>query len=274
VGRRPLWITQRFIETSEGFIYAPNLQRVWNKPNTPVTTLPTPEGMWVEVSVPYVDIALANPPARSPWLGYTATPRLYYSQVMWVDQIQTDGASQVLYRVSDRYGGFGDFFWAAAEAFRPIQPEEYAPLRPEVEDKLVQVNLSDQTLSCYEGSVEVYFCRVSTGPKLGGKSWATPLGKHTIWRKLVSVHMTGGTTGGGYDLPGIGWTTLFASKGMAIHSTFWHNNYGLPQSHGCVNAYPDDALWIFRWTQPGVPVDAGDITVSGAGSTKVLVYEV
>jgi len=272
VGRRPLWITQRFIETSEGYIYAPNLQRVWNRPNIPITTLAAPEGMWVEVTVPYVDIVLANPPARSPWLEYTATPRLYYSQVMWVDQIQTDPSGQVLYRLSDRYGGFGDFFWAVAEAFRPIQPEEYAPLHPEVEEKLVQVNLSDQTLSCYEGSTEVYFCRVSTGPKLGGKSWATPLGKHTIWRKLVSVHMTGGTSGG-YDLAGIGWTTLFASKGMAIHSTFWHNNYGIPQSHGCVNAYPDDALWIFRWTQPDVPAGVGDITVSGQTSTQVLVYE-
>ncbi len=278
VGSRPLWYTQRFVETPLGYIYAPNLQPVWHRPNTPLTELPSGEGMWVEVTVPYVDLILANPPARSPWLKYTATPRLYYSQIMWADQIKTDEQNQVWYRVSDRYGGFGDFFWAAGEAFRPLQAEELSPISPEVENKLVRVDVTYQTLSCLEDEHEVYFCRVSTGPKINSKEkpggvWATPLGKHTIWRKLVSVHMTGGTTGGGYDLPGIGWTTLFASKGMAIHSTFWHNNYGIPQSHGCVNCMPEDAQWIFRWTLPVVPIESGDITVSGQASTKVLVVE-
>lgn len=276
VGSRQLWITQRFIETPEGFIFAPNLQPVRHQPNASLAALPAPEGMWVEVTVPYVDLAVANPPGRSPWLGFTTTPRLYYSQIMWVDQIKTDEQGQIWYRLSDRYGSFGDFFWAAAEAFRPLSAEEMSPIHPEVEDKLVVVDLTYQTLSCLEGKDEVYFCRVSTGPKLTSKEnpdgrWATPLGKHTIWRKLVSVHMTGGTTGGGYDLPGIGWTTLFASKGMAIHSTFWHNNYGIAQSHGCVNCTPEDAQWIFRWTMPVVPIETGDLTISGQGSTQVLV---
>jgi lipoprotein-anchoring transpeptidase ErfK/SrfK len=278
VGSRQLWITQRFIETPDGFIFAPNVQPVRNRPNVPLTALPLPEGMWVEVTVPYVDLVVANPPGRSPWLGFTTTPRLYYSQIMWVDQVKTDEQGQIWYRLSDRYGSFGDFFWAAAEAFRPLSAEEMSPIHPEVEDKLVVVDLTYQTLSCMEGDNEVYFCRVSTGPKINSKEnpsgkWATPLGKHTIWRKLVSVHMTGGTTGGGYDLPGIGWTTLFSSKGMAIHSTFWHNNYGIPQSHGCVNCTPEDSQWIFRWTMPVVPIETGDLTVVGQNSTKVLVLE-
>jgi hypothetical protein len=278
VGSRPLWNDQRYVETPDGFIYASNLQPVRNSPNVPVKALPDTNGMWVEVSVPYVDIALANPPGRSPWLEYTSSPRLYYSQIMWVDQIMTDEQGSVYYRVSDRYGSFGDYFWAAAEAFRPIEPEEFSPIHPEVEDKLVVVDLTYQSLSCIENGTEVYYCRVSTGPKITNKAnpnsgWATPIGKHTIWRKLISVHMTGGTTGGGYDLAGIGWTTLFASKGMAIHSTFWHNSYGLPQSHGCVNCKPEDAMWIFRWTMPIVPPEPGDVTLSGQGSTKVLVQE-
>ncbi len=280
VGSRPLWITQRYVETPDGYIYAPNLQVVYNRPNPPLATLPTPEGMWVEVSVPYVDISLANPPGRAPWLEHTAAPRLYYSQVMWVDQIQADAGGRPVYRVSDRYGGFGDFFWADAAAFRPLTAADLSPIHPEVADKQVRVNLNEQTLSCLEGGQEVYFCRVATGPKITSEAkpqgeWATPPGTHTIWRKLISVHMTGGTTGGGYDLPGIGWTTLFASKGMAIHSTFWHNSYGTPQSHGCVNCTPDDAKWIFRWTLPDVPADLGDITISGQGSsTKVVVAEI
>lgn len=278
VGSRPMWITQRFIETDDGYIFSPNLQQVRNRPNQPLTALPNPEGMWVEVTVPYVDIVLANPPARSPWLDHTTRPRLYYSQIMWVDQVQTAENGQVQYRVSDRYGGFGDFFWAAAEAFCPLSSDDLTPIHPDAADKMVVVDVTYQTLICMEGQNEAYFCRVSTGPKITSSQkpqgvWATPLGKHTIWRKLISVHMTGGTTGGGYDLPGIGWTTLFASQGMAIHSTFWHNNYGFPQSHGCVNCMPDDAKWIFRWTLPDVPSDLGDITVQGQDSTKVLVQE-
>ena len=282
VGSRLLWNHQRYVETPDGYIYSPNLQPVRNQPNQPLTALPAPEGMWVIVSVPYADLILANPPARSPWLEYTSTPRLYYSQVMWVDQIKIDDQGQSWYRVLEKFGSYGDVFWAVAEAFRPINDEEISSIRPEVEDKLVIIDLTYQTMACYEGEEEVFFCRVSTGPNIASKDtaqsndapggkWATPPGKHTIWRKLVSVHMTGGTTGGGYDLPGIGWTTLFASKGMAIHSTFWHNSFGVPMSHGCVNALPDDAQWVFRWTAPEVPPKIGDITVSGQGSTRVMV---
>jgi hypothetical protein len=278
VGSRPLWFNQRFVETPDGYIYSPNLQPVRNQPNKVLTELPNPDGMWVEVTVPYVDLILANPPARSPWLEYTSNPRLYYSQIMWVDEIKTDDNGQVLYRVSDRYGSFGDIFWAAGESMRPLTTDEMSPIHPETDEKLVVVNLTEQALSCYEGTREVYFCRVSTGPKVTTNEnpnprWATPIGRHTIWRKLVSVHMTGGTTGGGYDLPGIGWTVLFSGKGMAIHSTFWHNSYGVPRSHGCVNACPDDAKWIFRWTLPVTPADTGDVTVSGMLSTKVEVIE-
>ena len=278
VGSRPLWINQRYVEIPEGYVYSPNLQPVYNRPNSPMLELPTEEGIWVEVSVPYVDLVLANPPARSPWLKYTNRPRLYYSQIMWVDQIKQDESGKIWYRAIEKYGTFGDIFWVPAEALKPIKDEELTPINPEVEDKRVEVDLIHQTLSCYEGNNEVFFCRVSTGGKYdseGNQSdkWATPVGGHTIWRKLVSVHMTGGTTGGGYDLPGIGWTVLFSGKGMAIHSTFWHNSYGIAKSHGCVNASPEDAKWIFRWTLPVVSPNPGEVTISGAGSTKVFVQE-
>lgn len=279
VGSRPMWFSQNYVQTPDGYLYAPNVQPVQNRPNQPLTSLPAnTAGMWVEVTVPYVDLTLANPPARSPWLEYTPLPRLYYSQVMWMDQIKTDEQGHVLYHVLDRYGSFGDIFWAAGEAFRPLTSDDLSPIHPDVEGKLVKVNLNRQTLSCYEGKDEVYFCRVSTGGKFDSEGkpsdkWATPVGRHTIWRKLVSVHMTGGTTGGGYDLPGIGWTTLFSGRGMAIHSTFWHNGYGVPLSHGCVNTRPQDAQWIWRWTQPVPAAEPGDLTISGEGSTKVQVAE-
>ena len=278
VGKRPLWYSQRFVETPQGYVYAPNLQSVFNQSNAPLQRLPSTDGFWAEVTVPYVDLALANPPARSPWLKNGAKPRLYYSQIMFVDQIKKDEHGELWYRVKEKYGTFGDIFWVAGAAFRPITVEEISPIHPEAVNKRIRVNLLDQSLSAFEDNQEVYFCRVSTGGKWDkdgnpSEDWATPLGAHSIWRKLISVHMTGGSSGGGYDLSGIGWTTLFSSNGVAIHSTFWHNSYGIPKSHGCVNAQPEDAKWVFRWTNPSAPYEAGDVTISGSGSTKVEVVE-
>jgi lipoprotein-anchoring transpeptidase ErfK/SrfK len=270
----------RWVETPDGYVWAPHLQPVVNQPNQPTNILPETSlgaGMWVEVTVPWVDLTLDNPPARSPWLKNTDFPRLYYSQIIWVDQSKTSGDGQTYYRINERYG-YGDFFWAAAEAFRPLTPEDTAPIHPEAEEKRVIVNLRDQTLSCYEGNIEVFFCRISSGAKFDAQGnpvdeWSTPLGPHHTWRKTISLHMSGGTTGGGYDLPGIGWTTIFAGNGVAIHSTYWHNNFGEPMSHGCVNARPRDAQWVFRWSDPQVDLYPGDLTVSMPGGTVVEVLE-
>jgi lipoprotein-anchoring transpeptidase ErfK/SrfK len=198
---------------------------------------------------------------------------LYYSQILWVDDLKIDDDGSVWYRINERYGSPGDIFWARAEAFRPLTDEEMSPISPDVDDKrvVVDVNYGVQSLSCYEGNSEVYFCRISSG-KLEGSTPISPIGT-TIWRKLYSIHMAGGTNADGWDLPGIGWTSLFVGDGVAIHSTFWHNNFGEPMSHGCVNARPEDAKWIFRWVQPTVPFETGDITIVGQGGTRVIVNQ-
>jgi len=193
--------------------------------------------------------------------------RFYYGQILWVDQINTDATGTVFYRINERYS-YGDIFWADARAFRPLTAKDFEPISPDVEKKLIHVNLTYQYLSCFENNREVYFCRVSSGAKFNSlgetvEKWATPVGAHLIYRKLASMHMTGGADGAsGWDTPGIGWTSLFAEDGVAIHSTFWHNNFGVPVSHGCVNVTPEDAHWIFRWTNPRVPYDPGDIDVT------------
>lgn len=285
VGINPNNINQTWVETPEGYVWAPHLQPVRNLPQTALADLPESSmgaGMWVEVTMPYVDLVLANPPARAPWLDHRLksglSPRLYYSQIVWVDQLRQDEAEQIWYRINEPYGSYGDIFWARGNAFRPIAVDEITPISPEVENKRIVVNVPYQTLSCFEGQTEVYYTRVSTGALYNASgervdAWATPRGKHPIWRKLISLHMSGGTTGGGWDLPGIGWTTLFVGSGVAIHATFWHNNFGVPMSRGCVNARPDDAKWIFRWTQPSVDYDPGDRTVQLPGGTVVEIQE-
>jgi hypothetical protein len=118
----------------------------------------------------------------------------------------------------------------------------------------------------------VYFCRISSGKiPFGTELSAYGSPGFNIWRKLHSLQMAGGTNQAGWEIPGIGWVALFRGEGVAIHSTFWHNNFGEPSSHGCINAAPDDAKWIFRWASPAVPFDEGDITVSGTIGTPVKV---
>lgn len=280
IGRRPYRINQRWVETDDGYIWAPYLQPVKNLTNSPLKDLPASSlgpGMWAEITVPFVDVTLGNPPARSPWLQNTEVPRLYYSQVFWIDQVKTDESGKTMYRINERYG-YGDWLWADAAGFRPLTSEEITPIHPDVEEKKVIVDVTYQTMSCREGKEEVYFTQVSTGMKndLFGnpvEKWSTPLGTRPVWRKLISVHMTGGSTGGGYDLPGVSWTTLFEGNGVAIHSTYWHNNFGEPMSHGCVNSRPEDAKWVFRWTLPQVAMDPGDKTVTWPGGTLVEVIE-
>jgi hypothetical protein len=286
VGRNLNRTNQRWVETPDGYIWSPHLQPVQNQPNQPLQNLPIAggeTGMWAEVSVPYVDMLMDNPPPRSPALQdrqkLGLVFRLYYSQVVWIDQINTDEQGRVWYRINERYGSYGDILWAAAEAFRPITAEEIAPISPDIEDKRVSVNIAYQTLSCFEGNSEVYSARISSGALFNASgqrvdAWATPIGAFPIWRKLISLHMSGGTTGGGWDLPGIGWTSLFVGSGVAIHSTFWHNNFGEPMSRGCVNARPEDAKWVFRWTQPGVAYNPGDTTVDWPGGTTVEVVAI
>ncbi|HEY2982328.1 MAG TPA: L,D-transpeptidase [Anaerolineales bacterium] len=276
------YINQRFVETPGGFIRSSFVQPVKNSPNAPLTAMPEGKtGFWAEVTVPFVDLILDGP-AISPWVKdrivYNLPPRLYYSQIAWIDQIRVDGAT-TLYRFNEDPGhgyGYGDIFWADGAGFRPLTQDDVSPINPEVDPAIKKVYVDAtseyQTLQCFEGTTEVYFCRISTGYK--SENFATPLGEQTTWRKALSIHMAGGTTGAGFDTPAIPWTTLFNPAGMAVHGAFWHNDFGTPRSHGCVNAHPEDAKWVFRWTNPNVTLEQSDITLEWPnGGTHVIVDE-
>jgi lipoprotein-anchoring transpeptidase ErfK/SrfK len=281
IGTWPFRNNQRWVETDQGYVWGPNVQPVWNQPNQTIAEIPQDlGGVWVEVTVPYVNAIIDNPPARSSWWALqdlkNLPPRFYFSQILWIDQIKTGNDGKLWYRINERYGNPGDLFWAPGEAFRPISADELTPINPDAENKQIIVDVTDshQTLSCLEGDREVYYCRISSGkfPNTTPLSSLDSEGYH-IWRKLNSIQMAGGTNQAGWMIPGIGWATFFLGSGVAIHSTFWHNNFGEPSSHGCVNAAPDDAKWIYRWATPETPFPEGDITVSGTIGTPVKVIE-
>ena len=291
----PNLINQRWVKTPDGFIYADNVQPVKNLPNTPLTAIPDGKpGFWAEVTLPYADMVLDGP-AISPHIKFLVENnypiRLYYSQVVWIDQIAQGDGGAILYRFNENGGrpagltggGYGDMLWGEGSAFRPLTPEDLEYIHPDVDPALKKVVVDRtenyQTLSCHEGNEEVYFCRVSTGQyrDVYGNpvtEYLTPLGEHTTWRKAISIHMSGGTTGTGYDTPAVSWTTLFSGDGYAIHAAFWHNKFGVPRSHGCVNCRPEDAKWIFRWTTPLTSLEQGDVAIEGlTNGTHVIVQE-
>jgi lipoprotein-anchoring transpeptidase ErfK/SrfK len=114
----------------------------------------------------------------------------------------------------------------------------------------VGVNLRTQTVVAYEGDTPVYAALAATGMA------ATPTvrGVFRTWWRLVSRKMSGGApaTGGYYYLEEVPWTLYFYS-GYALHAAYWHDAFGRPRSHGCVNLSPYDAWWIFKWSEAGGP---------------------
>ena len=270
---------QRYVETPQGYIYASVLQPTRNLPNTPITEMPAGQkGFWAEVTVPYIELAHEGVVA-SPWLQdhitYNFRPKLYYGQVVWIDQIRISNGFPE-YRWNEDvphgygYGAYGEFFWGDGAGLKVLTDEDAAPISPDVDpnDKRIEANLDYQTLSCYEGSTEVYFCRIASGlgydPSTGQASdkLATPVGNLLTHWKIVSLNMTAGTFQSGYSTPAVPWSTMISGDGVAIHGAFWHNAFGEKRSHGCINVTPEDAKWIFRWTTPSVSLAQTEVRVS------------
>jgi hypothetical protein len=272
---------QTYLETAQGFIYSSMVQPTRNLPNTPITAMPAGQpGFWAEVTVPYIDLAHEGTVA-SPWLKdnilYNFPPRLYYSQVVWIDQIRQNNGF-VEYRWNEDayghgygYGGsYGEFFWGDGAGFKILTEEDVSPISPQIDpqEKSIVVNLDSQTLSCFEGKTEVYFCRTSTGkvfdPVTGLKSdkLATPVGNLITHWKIISKNMTAGTAQAGYSTPAVPWCTFVSGEGVAIHGAFWHNAFGEKWSHGCINVKPQDAKWIFRWTTPHISLAQSEMRMS------------
>jgi lipoprotein-anchoring transpeptidase ErfK/SrfK len=84
------------------------------------------------------------------------------------------------------------------------------------------------------------------------RDFSTTPGEFQVFRKTPSQHMYGGAVGddGSFDLPGVSWVSYFTTSGIAFHSTYWHNDFGVVRSHGCVNVLADVAKWVWRWSMP------------------------
>ena len=111
--------------------------------------------------------------------------------------------------------------------------------------KWIEINLSNQTLTAWEGDVAVLYSVISSGVS------ATPTvtGRFQVYNKLPSQHMYGAD----FDLPGVP-SVMYFYGAYAIHGAYWHNNFGNPMSHGCVNMNLGDAATLFNWAPMGTEV--------------------
>ena len=113
-------------------------------------------------------------------------------------------------------------------------------------DRWIDVDLSQQRVYAYEGDTVVNSFVVSTG------TWQTPTvtGRYKVWIKLRTTTMAGP----GYYLTNVPYVMYFY-KGYGLHGTYWHNNFGTPMSHGCVNLTIPDSEWIYNWSVVGTVVN-------------------
>ena len=110
----------------------------------------------------------------------------------------------------------------------------------------IDVDLTNQRVYAYEGDIIVNSFIVSTG------TWLTPTvtGQFNIYVKYLSNKMSGP----GYYLPDVPYIMYFHGS-YGLHGTYWHNNFGTPMSHGCVNLTIDDAGWLYNWASVGTVVN-------------------
>jgi hypothetical protein len=156
------------------------------------------------------------------------------------------------------------FDWYLAVAEQIPRPKEVGPKEP-----WVHVDLGEQTLVLYVGDEPIYATLVSSGLT----EHATPVGSFRIHKKYVSDSM--GDIGADvvddrYSIDDVPWTEYFDGP-RALHAAFWHSQFGIKRSHGCVNLSPADAFYVFQHTWPEVPRGWHGISTQKTGFSGSLV---
>jgi hypothetical protein len=161
---------------------------------------------------------------------------------------------QILETVSDPAGRplayrIGEQRWLHAADVRVFQqvpsPQHLLP-----GERWVDIDLDSQILVAYEGELPVYATMISSG----SRETPTETGEYRMWLKEAEADMKGLNGEDPYSVATVPWTQFFSpEKGLALHTAYWHDQFGVRRSHGCVNLAPRDARWLYFWTDPQVP---------------------
>ncbi len=249
----------------EGYVHSGGIQPVQTRLNQPNSEIPY-EGTLAEVTVPYTDVYWG--PGKNNQFAY----RYYYETTHWATALVQDNQGNPWYQILEDKWDLT--FYAPAEHLRVIPHDELTPLSPDIPsaEKRLEVRLGDQIVIAFERDRPVFMARIASGAEFSNGRFLTPLGHHQTFHKRPSRHMAAGDlASNGYDLPGVPWICYITEGGVAFHGTYWHNDYGRPRSHGCINLTPTAAKWIYRWSLPSVPPD--ETSVYENYGTRVDVVE-
>jgi lipoprotein-anchoring transpeptidase ErfK/SrfK len=233
----------------EGYVHSGSLQPVFTIINPAIAQIPV-EGALAEVTVPFTDAHWD--PGRDEPVAY----RFYYATTYWVMEIVQDVDGNPWYGVRDDKWEY--MFYVPSQHMHFIPEEELKPISPDVpsNEKRIEVHIPQQVMIAYEFDQPVFMARIASGAIFSNGDYSTPIGRHMTFRKRASRHMArGNLAANGYDLPGVPWNSYINEDGVAFHGTYWHNNFGRPRSHGCINLTPQAAKWVYLWTKPDVPPD-------------------
>jgi len=248
---------------NEGYTYSGWVQPVETNYQKSIFNIPE-KGQVGEITVPFSDTR------KEPYVYAKRGYRLYYGTTHWVKRfIVTRDEKSIWYEIYDFH--LKKSFYVPSHNMRLVPNDELTLLSPDVlaEEKSIIVDLSAQLVTAFEGEKLVFSQRCSSG----AKGTETPKGEFHTYHKGPSVHMTnqGDAIEGIYDLPGVPWVAFFTGNGDGFHGTYWHNDYGRPRSHGCVNLPSDAAKFLYRWTKPHVPPDADYVHLPGEGTRVQIV---
>lgn len=230
----------------QGYVYSGGVQPVNTVLNDPVSDVP-PNGLLGEITVPFTDVH-EEPDAEA-----AVVHRLYYETVHWITDVVIGADGETWYRLLD--DKWGQTYYAPARYMRFIPENEFDPISADIPNsqKLIEVNLTQQLVLAYENSRLVFAARAATGSQYRRGRWSTPIGQFVTFYKRPTRHMAAGDiASNGFDLPGVPWVLYITKGGISFHGTYWHNDYGRPRSHGCINLTPQAAKWLYRWTVPAV----------------------
>jgi lipoprotein-anchoring transpeptidase ErfK/SrfK len=145
--------------------------------------------------------------------------------------------------------------WVSDRYASRIDPARRMPKWGKNGEKWIDVNITKQVLVAYEGEKPVYATIVSTGEaglESHENTTATKKGIFRVHTKFVTTTMDSETAGEEFELRDVPYVQYF-EEGYALHGAYWHDRFGQPKSHGCINLSPEDARRLFFWTEPPVP---------------------
>ncbi|HMJ14724.1 MAG TPA: L,D-transpeptidase, partial [Polyangiaceae bacterium] len=182
-------------------------------------------------------------------------------------RLRSEGAAE--YRAAVKLTGKQQFFrgrlhfetadgkWLNDRDASRLDPARRMPAWGKNGEKWLDVNVTKQTLMLYDGTKPVFATLISTGEaglEDPEHTTATKRGIFRIHTKHVSATMSSDEAGEEFELREVPYVQYFDQLGYALHGAYWHDRFGVPKSHGCINLSPEDARRVFYFTEPRVPV--------------------